>query len=144
MDMNKRVKFLCLFIAYLAVAVCLSIVFELPSTAEKGTVSSIEKGNRTDLDDFHTGYEYQDKKTGTYFYEVEGVFDSVTFQLYNADGSLKTRSSDGIKEISKEMGYYTLEDTSTGVQYIVATDLSSCFVRRNADGSLYLEEVKQA
>ncbi len=142
MNMNERIKFLFLFIVFIVVVICLSMVFKLPSPAEKEAASNIEKGNRTELNDFYTGFEYRDKKTGTYFYEVEGVQGSITFQLYNADGSLKTCSSDGIKEVSNEMGYYIFEDTSTGVQYVVATDLSSCFVRRNADWSLYLEGVK--
>lgn len=142
MNMNERIKFFFLFLVYIAIVVCLSMVFKLPSPAEKETVSNIERVNRTELNDIYTGYEYQDKKTGVCFYEVEGVYKSITFQLLNADGSLKTCSGDGLKVISNQMGYYILEDTSTGVQYIVATDLSSCFVRRNADGSLYLEEVE--
>ena len=140
--MNERIKFLFLFIVFIVVVICLSMIFKLPSPAEKEAASIIEEVSHIEKKGFYKGYEYQDKKTGVCFYKVKGTSNSITFQLYNADGTVKTKSDKGLEQVGNEMGYYIFEDMDTGVQYVVSEDLSSCFERQNADGSLYLEEVK--
>lgn len=138
--MSNRETVLCIIIVLLVICFCFSLSSKEPVTTKREASSNIEKVSHIELSGFYQGYEYQDKKTGVCFYKLKGTSSSITFQLYNADGSLKTCSINGLKEISDEQGYYIFEDTDTGVQYVVSNDLSSCFVRLNADESFYIEE----
>lgn len=139
--MSNRQAVLCIIIVVLVICFCFTLVPEDPTT-KRETSSNIEEVNYIELMGFYTGHEYQDKKTGVCFYKVKGTSSSITFQLYNADGTVKIDSDKGLKQVGNEMGYYIFEDMDTGVQYVVSEDLSSCFERQNADGSLYLEEVE--
>lgn len=137
--MSKRETVLCIIIVILVLCFCFALSSK-DTTTKRETSSVIEEVSHIEKKGFYTGHEYQDKKTGVCFYEVKGISSSITFQLYNADGTVKTDSDKGLKQIGNEMGYYIFEDMDTGVQYVISEDLSSCFERQNADGSFYIEE----
>lgn len=138
-DMSKRETVLCIIIVILVLCFCFALSSKDTAT-KRETSSNIEEVGYIELQGFYTGHEYQDKKTGVCFYKVKGTSSSITFQLYNADGTVKTDSDKGLKQVGNEKGYYIFEDMDTGVQYVILEDLSSCFERQNADGSFYIEE----
>lgn len=83
---------------------------------------------------------YKDAETGVCTLRLDG---GLLIDLLTADGSPKQYSE--IDEnyftiVSESDDFFILKDMDTGVQYVVSVDHESYYVRRDADGDIYIRE----
>lgn len=83
----------------------------------------------------------KDTETDVCYLKILGNRSDLLFPLVNADGSVKIyyeNNKNTCTVVEESNGIFIIEDDDTHVQYMIATGFSSCTIRRNADGSIYL------
>lgn len=85
---------------------------------------------------------YEDSAAGVLNAHIDGIAKEMVISLLDSDGTLKSYSEDDKNELSliyEDSERFVLQDVDTGVQYVILRNFDDYYVRRNEDGSLYME-----
>lgn len=118
----------------------------LTGVVVQGTGSFVVKSVKEMVTDTTVQYSvYSDLETGGCFAELYFSANSkLLIPLINADGTYKEYSDSNMNIIScvgtpSDMHFFIIKDNDTNVQYVISGTTDNYFVRRNLDGSVYLD-----